>query len=49
MTIKSLRDIMFENYYKQLRFTKEDGCHSLEKQRKKRLVIFATKLTENTR
>ena len=45
MTIKVLRDFIFENYYKQIGFSKGNSYYSM-KIRKKDLQLFRTKLTE---
>ena len=45
MTMKDLREFLFENYYKQIGFTKKDSYCSL-KMRKKDLVLFPTNLTK---
>ena len=36
MTVKDLREVIFENYYKQFGFTKEDSYYLLKKNREKR-------------
>ena len=44
MTIKELRDVIYENYYRQTGFTKENSNYSMKHQKKKDLLSFATKL-----
>ena len=47
MMVKDLREFIFENYYKQIRFTKEDSYYALEKQKKEKdLVLLATNSIE---
>ena len=43
---KYLLKFIFENDYKQRRFSKEDSYYLLRRQRKKDLVIFPTNLTK---
>ena len=45
MTMKDLREFLFENYYKQKGFIKKESYRSL-KMRKKDLVLFPTNLTK---
>ena len=47
MTIKELRDLIREKYYKQVSFPKENSFYSMKRQ-KKNLLSFATKSTEKT-
>ena len=47
MTVNELRDFMFENYYKQIRFVKERNHYSMECLKRKGLLMLATKLIEN--
>ena len=35
MTIKELKDLIFENYYRQIGFTKENSYYSIKRQKKK--------------
>ena len=37
---------MYENYYEQVGFNKENSYYSMKRQKKKDLLSFATKLTE---
>ena len=46
MTVKSLREFIFENAYKQTGFTKEDSHYSFKKQRKRRFSNTCYKLSE---
>ena len=41
-----LRDFIFENYYKQIRFVKESSYYSVKRLEKKHLLLLATKLIE---
>ena len=47
MTVSELRDFMFENYYKRIRFVKERNYYSMECLKRKDLLMLATKLIEN--
>ena len=50
MRIKELKDFIFKNYYYgQIRFTKENNYYSMEHQKKKDLLLLATKLMEKLR
>ena len=40
------RDFIFENYYKQIGFAKENSYYSIRHQKKRDLKLFATKLME---
>ena len=44
--IKELKDFIFENYYRQIGFTKENSYYSMKHRKKKDLSLFATKLIE---
>ena len=46
MIVNELRYLIFQNYYRQIRFSKENSYHSIKHQKKKDLHLFATKLTE---
>ena len=46
MTIKE-RDFIHENYYRRIRFTKENSYYSMKCQKKKDLLSFSTKLIKN--
>ena len=46
VTIKELKDFIFENYYRQIEFTKEKSYYSMKHQKKKDLLLLATKLIE---
>ena len=37
MTVNGIRDFIFENYYKQIRFSKENSYYSMKHQKKKDL------------
>ena len=46
LTINELRDFIFENYYRQFGFARENSYYSMKHQKKKDQQLFATKLTE---
>ena len=46
MTVKEVKDFIFENYYRQIGFAKEKSYYSIKRQKKKDLLSFATKLIE---
>ena len=49
MTIKELKDFIFENYYnyyRRIRFPKENSYYSMKHQKKKDLLLLPTKLIE---
>ena len=46
MTVRELKDLIFENYHQTMRFSKEDSYYSMKHQKKKDLQFFVTKLTE---
>ena len=46
MTVKGLGEVVFETYYEQIGFTKEDSYYLLKK--KKKIVILAFKLKYQT-
>ena len=46
MTIKELKDFIFENYYRRIGFPKENSYYLMKHQKKKDLFLFATKLKE---
>ena len=39
MTIKELKDFLFENYYRRINFSKENSCYSMKDLNKKRFII----------
>ena len=43
MSVNEIRDIIFENYYKQIGFSKGNSYYSMKHQRKNYLKLFATK------
>ena len=45
MTIKELRNFIFENYYREIGFIKGNNC-SMKHEKKKDLLLLATKLIE---
>ena len=47
MTIKELKDFMLKNYYRQTGFPKEKNYYSMKHQKKKELLLLATKLIES--
>ena len=46
MTVKELKDIIFKNYCRRIKFTKENSYYSMKHQKKKDFLLLATKLTE---
>lgn len=46
MTIKELKEIMFENYYKWIWFTIENNYHSMKHQKEKYLILHAAKFVK---
>ena len=44
MTVNELREFIFENYYKQIGFVKEESYYSIKRLKNKDLLLFATKL-----
>ena len=47
MSINEMKDIIFENYYKRIRFFKESSYYSLKRLKKIDLLSLANKLIEN--
>ena len=49
MTIKKTQKyLIFENYYRQIVFTKENSYSAMKHQKKKDLLLLTTKLTTTT-
>ena len=46
MPVNDMRDFIFENYYKQIGFSKESSYCSLIRLKKKDLLLLANKLIE---
>ena len=46
MTVKELKDFIFENYHEQMGFAKENSYYSIKFREMKAPQFFATKLTE---
>ena len=46
MTVIELKEFIFGNYYKRIRFSKENSYYSLKHQKKKDLTLFAIKSTK---
>ena len=46
MKIKELKDFIFENYYRQIEFTKQNSYYSMKHQKKKDLLLLGPKLIE---
>ena len=46
MTIKEVKDFIFENYYRRIRFPKENSYYSMKHQKKKDLLLLPTKLIQ---
>ena len=44
MTLKELKVFIFENYYRQNGFSKENSYYSMKHQKKKDFPVFANKL-----
>ena len=44
MTLKELKEFIFENYYRQNGFSKENSYYSMKYQKKKDFPVFANKL-----
>ena len=47
-TVRELKYFLFENYYRQIGFTKEKCDYSMKHLKKKDLLLPATKLIKNT-
>ena len=47
MSINEMKDFIFENYYKRIRFFKESSYYSLKRLKKIDLLSLAKKLIEN--
>ena len=48
MTIKELKYFKFGNYYRRIRFTKENKYYLMKHKNKKYLLLIAAKLIKNT-
>ena len=46
MTIKELRDFIYENYYRRIGFPKDNIYHSIKHWKKNDLLSLATKLIQ---
>ena len=46
MTVNEIRDFIFENYYKQIGFSKECSYYSMKRLKRKDLLLLANKLIE---
>ena len=46
MTIKELKDFIFEKYYRRIRLTKDNSYYSVKHRKAKHLLVLATKLIE---
>ena len=46
MTIKELKDFMYEIFHRRIGFLKENSYYSMKHQKKKDLLLLATKLIE---
>ena len=44
MKVKDVREFIFENYYKEIGFTKKDNYYLLKKAEKRDFVLIATNL-----
>ena len=49
MAMKEVKNFILENYYERIRFTKENNYYSMKRQKKKDLLLFASKLIEKIR
>ena len=47
MSVNEIKDFSFENYYKQIGFSKENCYYSMKHQKKQ--ILLATKLTTTTK
>ena len=43
MTVKELKDFIFENYHQRIGFAKENSYYTMKHQKKKDLQLFAIK------
>ena len=48
MSINKIIDFIFENYYKQIRFSKKISYNSIKRLNKKDLLLLTNKLIKNT-
>ena len=46
MSVNKARDLIFENYYKRIKFSKEHSYYSMKHLKKKDLLLLANKLIE---
>ena len=47
MSINEIKDVVFENYYKRIAFSKESSCfYSMKHLKKKDLLLLESKLIE---
>ena len=46
MLVNEIRELIFENYYKQIGFSKENSYYSMKRLKKKDLSLLANKLIE---
>ena len=46
MFVNEIRDFIFENYYKQIGFSKENSYYSMKRLKQKELLLVANKLIE---
>ena len=46
LTVKELKEFIFENYYRRIGFAKENFCYSMKHQKKKDFLLLATKLNQ---
>ena len=44
MSIKEIKNFIFENYYKRIGFSEESSYYSIERLKKKDLLLLANKL-----
>ena len=46
MSVNEIRDFIFENYYKQIEFSKESIYYSMKRLKRKDLLLLANKLIQ---
>ena len=48
MTIKKNKELIFENYYRRILFTRESSYYSMKHQKENHLLLLAIKVIKNT-
>ena len=46
MSVNEIKDFIFDNYYKRIRFSNENSYYSMKRLKKKDLLLLANKLIE---